>query len=59
MRPFADPAKVKRDALRSMIEHRRSLDDIDTAATAKSYGMTAAEVASVVASVRRERESRL
>lgn len=45
----------QRTALRSLLATRRTLDGIDTASLAVSFGMPAADVAAEVAKARRAR----
>lgn len=50
------PAETqKRTALASLLATRRTLDDVDTASLARSFGMPAAEVVAEVAKARRAR----
>lgn len=57
MKPrVATPAETRqRTALRSLLATRRTLDGIDTASLAASFGMPAADVAVEVATARRAR----
>lgn len=54
------PAETRqRTALRSLLAMRRSLDDVDTASLAASFGLSAADVAAEVAKARKARAGAL